>query len=101
MKNESKILACEVTPPSVYFNRRNFIRGGILAAGAVATGVAYRKLNPVGTDSGPPVQTAKIADVQKPAVTATNDASGFTVNEPETSLADLTHCNNFYEFSTD
>jgi hypothetical protein len=39
--------------------------------------------------------------VQKPAVTATNDASGFTVNEPETSLADLTHCNNFYEFSTD
>jgi methionine sulfoxide reductase catalytic subunit len=101
LKNENKILVREVTPPSVYFNRRNFIRAGVLAAGAVATGVVYRKLNPVGTDTGPTVQTAKIADVQKPAVTATNDASGFTVNEPETSLADITHYNNFYEFGTD
>jgi len=101
LKDENKILAREVTPPSVYFNRRNFIRAGILAAGAVTTGVVYRKLNPVGTDTGPPVQTAKIADVQKLAVTQTNDASGFTVNEPETSLADITHYNNFYEFSTD
>ena len=100
MKNENKILAREVTPPSVYFNRRNFIRAGVLAAGAVATGVVYRKLNPIGVDTGPPVQTAKIADVQKLAVTQTNDASGFTVNEPETSLADITHYNNFYEFST-
>jgi methionine sulfoxide reductase catalytic subunit len=101
LKDENKILAREVTPPSVYFNRRNFIRAGVLAAGAVATGVVYRKLNPVGTDTGPPVQTAKIADVQKLVVTQTNDASGFTVNEPETSLADITHYNNFYEFSTD
>jgi sulfoxide reductase catalytic subunit YedY len=100
LKNENKILAREVTPPSVYFNRRNFIRAGVLAAGAVATGVVYRKLNPIGVDTGPPVQTAKIADVQKLAVTQTNDASGFTVNEPETSLADITHYNNFYEFST-
>jgi sulfoxide reductase catalytic subunit YedY len=101
LKNENKILAREVTPPSLYFNRRNFIRAGVLAAGAVATGVVYRKLNPIGVDTGPPVQTAKIADVQKLAVTQTNDTSGFTVNEPETSLADITHYNNFYEFSTD
>ena len=101
MKDENKILSREVTPPSVYFNRRNFIRAGILAASAVATGVVYRKLNPVGTDTGPAVQTAKIADVQKLAVTATNDVSGFTVNEKETSLEDITHYNNFYEFSTD
>jgi len=100
MKDENKILAREVTPPSVYFNRRNFIRAGILAASAVATGVVYRKLNPVGTDTGPPVKTAKIADVQKLAVTQTNDASGFTVNEKETSFDDITHYNNFYEFST-
>ncbi len=85
----------------MYFNRRNFIRAGILAAGAVAAGMVYRKLNPVGTDTGPTVQTAKIADVQKFAVTTTNDDSGFTVNEPETSFEDITHYNNFYEFSTD
>lgn len=101
MKDENKILSREVTPPAIYFNRRNFIRVGILAASAVATGAVYRKLNPVGTDTGPPVQTAKIADVQKLAVTQTNDGSGFTVTEPETSLADITHYNNFYEFSTD
>jgi methionine sulfoxide reductase catalytic subunit len=101
LKDENKILAREVAPPSVYFNRRNFIRAGVLAASAAATGVVYRKLNPVGTDTGPPVQTAKIAGVQKLVVTQTNDASGFTVNEPETSLADITHYNNFYEFSTD
>jgi len=101
MKGSNKISAREITPPSLYFSRRNFIRAGILAASAVATGVVYRKLNPVGTDTGPTVQTAKIADVQKLAVTATNDASGFTVNEKETSLEDITHYNNFYEFSTD
>ena len=99
--DENKILSREATPPETYFSRRNFLRAGILAAGAVATGVVYRKLNPVGVDTGPPVQTAKIADVQKLAVTQTNDASGFTVNEPETSLQDITHYNNFYEFSTD
>ena len=64
MKDENKILAREVTPPSVYFNRRNFIRAGTLAASVVATGVVYRKLNRVGTDTGLRVNTAKIADVQ-------------------------------------
>jgi methionine sulfoxide reductase catalytic subunit len=101
LKDENKILAREVTPPSVYFNRRNFLRAGILAASAVATGLVYRKVNPVGTDTGPPVQTAKIAGVQRLAVTQTNEASGFAANEPETPIADITHYNNFYEFSTD
>jgi len=101
MKDENKILAREVTPPSVYFNRRNFIRAGILAASAVATGLVDRKLNPVGADTGPPVNTPKIADVQKLAVTQTNDASGFTLNEKATPFEDITHYNNFYEFSTD
>jgi sulfoxide reductase catalytic subunit YedY len=101
LKDENKILSREVTPPSVYFNRRNFIRAGILSASAVATGVVYRKLNPVGTIAGPAVHTAKIADVQKFAATTTNDNSGFTVNEKASSLEDITHYNNFYEFSTD
>ncbi len=101
LRDENKILSREVTPPSVYFNRRNFIRAGILAASTVATGIVYRKLNPVGTGTGPAVHTAKIADVQKFAVTTTNNNSGFTANEPETSFDDIAHYNNFYEFSTD
>jgi methionine sulfoxide reductase catalytic subunit len=100
-KDENRILAHEVTPPSLCFNRRNFIRTGILLASAVATGAVYRKLNPVGTDTGSLVQTAPITGVKTPPGTAANDPSGFTVNEPETPLEDITHYNNFYEFSTD
>jgi sulfoxide reductase catalytic subunit YedY len=96
LKDPNKILAGEITPPSLYFNRRNFIRTGILAASAIATGVAYRKLNHVS------VTTVKTAAIQ--GLTGATNApadSGFTVNEPETSLQDITHYNNFYEFSTD
>jgi methionine sulfoxide reductase catalytic subunit len=96
LKDENKILAREVTPPSVYFNRRNFIRTGILAASAVATGVVYRELNHVSTTT---VNTATIQGLSW-ATNAPAD-SGFTVNEPETSFQDITHYNNFYEFSTD
>ena len=80
----------------MYFNRRNFIRAGILAASAVATGVVYRKLNYVSTTT---VKTASIQGLTQ-ATNAPAD-SGFTVNELETSLQDITHYNNFYEFSTD
>jgi methionine sulfoxide reductase catalytic subunit len=96
MKEEGKISNNEITDPAVYFNRRNFIRTGILAASAVATGLVYRRLNPVGAGK---VNTPVIAGVTKPA--ATNDASGFHVTETHTSLEDITHYNNFYEFSTD
>ena len=95
MKEPNKISASEITAPAVYFNRRNFIRAGILAASAVATGLVYRRLNPVATGK---VETARIEGVIPPA---TNEASGFHVAEAETSLEDITHYNNFYEFSTD
>ena len=97
MKDANKIAGSEITPPAVYFNRRNFIRAGILAASAVATGVAYRKLNPVATGE---VKTAKLEGVIS-ASAATNAVTGFRVDEPETSLENITHYNNFYEFSTD
>jgi methionine sulfoxide reductase catalytic subunit len=100
VKEAKKIPSGEITPPAVYFNRRNFIRAGILAASAAATGTIYRKLNPVGTDAGNTVRTPEIAGIVKPGEPAA-DNSGFRVNEPETSFDDVTHYNNFYEFSTD
>src|ERR1700761_6975929 len=96
MKETNKISREEITPPVLYFNRRNFIRTGILAASAVATGALYRKLNHVSTTT---VKTAQIAGLAKATNAPAN--SGFTVNEPETSFQDITHYNNFYEFSTD
>ena len=96
MNDPNKNLSREITPPSVYFNRRSFIRAGVLAASAVATGVVYRELNHVSTTT---VKTAAIQGLTQ-ATNAPAD-SGFTVNEPETSFQDITHYNNFYEFSTD
>jgi len=97
LKDPNKISSREVTDPAVYFNRRRFIQAGILAASAVATGVVYRRLNPVAAGK---VNTPVIEGVIKSTPTSAN-TTGFRVDEPETSLEDITHYNNFYEFSTD
>ena len=62
----------------------------------MATGLAYRRLNPVSTGK---VETPVIEGLASPAPGA--EAAGFRVNEAETSFEDITHYNNFYEFSTD
>jgi len=96
LKDQQNPLAREVTDPAVYFNRRNFLRAGALVASAVATGVVYRSLNPVGRGK---VDTPRIRGIA--AATTNNLAdSGFRADEPQTSLQDITHYNNFYEFST-
>lgn len=100
MKEANKISGREVTDPAVYFNRRRFIQAGVLAASAVATGVAYRHLNPVGTGDKHKLTTAAIQGITQPQAT-NSAASGFRVEEPQTSLENITHYNNFYEFSTD
>ena len=96
MNEQPNIPRREITPPALYFNRRKFIQAGVLAASAVATGVIYRHLNPVGQGK---VHTAAIAGVTKPS--NSKETSGFQVDEPQTSLESITHYNNFYEFSTD
>ncbi len=85
----------EITPPAAFFNRRKFIETGILAASAVATGAVYRALN---HPSAGKVRTAKLAGL---TTAATNEMTGFRVNEAQTSFENVTHYNNFYEFSTD
>jgi sulfoxide reductase catalytic subunit YedY len=96
VKDPNKISAREITDPAVYFNRRTFIRTGIVAASAVATGLVYRRLNHVATGA---IDTPLIEGLKTPAAVA--DATGFRATEPATSLQDITHYNNFYEFSTD
>jgi sulfoxide reductase catalytic subunit YedY len=95
MSDPNKISSREITDPKVYFNRRKFIETGMLAASAVATGLVYRQLNHPAKGK---IKTAKLAGVVSPA---TNEANGFRVNEGQTSLEDISHYNNFYEFSTD
>jgi sulfoxide reductase catalytic subunit YedY len=97
MKEPNKILPGEITDPAVYFNRRNFMKAGVVAASVVATGLVYRKLNRVGSGT---VDTPAIAGLTKPVATA-DDSSGFHATDAQTPLEDVTHYNNFYEFSTD
>jgi len=94
LKEREKIPAGEITPAATYFNRRKFIEAGILAASAVATGFVYRQLNHPAQGK---VKTEKLAGL----ATVTNAPAAFRVDEAQTSFDDITHYNNFYEFSTD
>jgi sulfoxide reductase catalytic subunit YedY len=93
IRKPDDIESSEITPKELYLNRRMFIRGAALAGGAVATGFVYRYF----TGHGDETQAGeKIADVQMPAQAYTPP-----INEKSTSYEDITHYNNFYEFSTD
>ena len=92
IKKSDDIKSSEITDKNLYLNRRLFIRGAVLAGSSVATGLIYRRF----TSHGEEGQAGeKIADVQAapPAVQP--------LDEKRTPYADITHYNNFYEFSTD
>jgi sulfoxide reductase catalytic subunit YedY len=97
MKEPNKILPGEITPPAVYFNRRNFMKAGIMAASVMATGLVYRRLNRVGTGT---VDTPVLEGLTT-STAATDAASGFHATDAPTPFDYVTHYNNFYEFSTD
>jgi len=88
-----KIPRDEVTPAAVYFNRRAFIRAGIVAASAVATGAVYRALNPV------PKAKPHTAPLQT-LTAATNSPPEFHATDAQTPFEAIAGYNNFYEFST-
>src|SRR5574342_1253794 len=79
----------EITPPEVYFNRRTFLRGGLIAGTGIATALLYRRLNGVDLVE---TRTAELAGLQKPA--------RYTVDEALTPRSSVTNYNNFYEFTT-
>ncbi len=94
----------EPTPEHVYLNRRTLMKVGVLAATTVATGVVYRRFNAPSTRIAKTRKLDLTPDASEPATLAAASApasSGFHVDEPMTPLEDITHYNNFYEFSTD
>src|SRR3569623_288637 len=86
----------EVTPPALYFKRKALLRGAIAAASVAATAKVYRRLNGRSDTVVPEPELKGVA-----AVSLAGAAEGYRVDEPMTSLAEITHYNNFYEFSTD
>jgi methionine sulfoxide reductase catalytic subunit len=91
VKKPEDIKSSEITDEKLYLTRRLFIRGAVLAGSTVATGLIYRHFTTPGDES----QAGEKIAVQ---------ASGSVIaplDEKKTSYEDITHYNNFYEFSTD
>ncbi len=79
----------DITPKSVYTNRRAFLRAMGIAGTTAAVGVAAWK---VSMPSDSVYATTKLNVASK---------SPFSTTEKETPYNDVTHYNNFYEFGTD
>ena len=86
-----RIPARDVTPESVYRNRRDWLKWVAAAASVATTGVAYRRLNRPG---GMAVATDPVGEYL-PAVPP------YTVDEVKTPFDRVVNYNNFYEFTTD
>jgi sulfoxide reductase catalytic subunit YedY len=86
MSNDPK--PSEITPERVYLNRRSFMRVGLLAGTAIATGVGYRVFGPPALQTGE--DTAILAE----------PGPGAGPSDPLTPFEDITNYNNYYEFST-
>jgi sulfoxide reductase catalytic subunit YedY len=88
LKKAPDIQSSEITPRSLYLNRRKFLAGAAITGVAVAAGAGLRQFIYPTT-----VAQAgnKIDGIQK---------SPFSTTETITSEKDVTHYNNYYEFST-
>jgi sulfoxide reductase catalytic subunit YedY len=89
IKKAADVLSSEITPKSLYMNRRAFLAGAAAAGAAVVAGV---RLQEVATPSTVALANAKIVGIQK---------SPFSTTEKITPYKDVTTYNNYYEFSTD
>ena len=88
-----KIPSSEITPRSLYMNRRSFMRAGVITAAVAGTGLLYRKLNGVELD------TTEMPGL--PGLISAPHEKGYWVGEAMTPRASILNYNNFYEFTTD
>lgn len=88
IKKASDIGSSEITPKSLYLNRRKFLAGAALAGAAAATGIGIRELV---SPFNAVLAGNKIDDIKK---------STFSTTETITPYKDVTHYNNYYEFGT-
>ncbi|HYB62688.1 MAG TPA: protein-methionine-sulfoxide reductase catalytic subunit MsrP [Methylomirabilota bacterium] len=89
IKRSSDLNYSDVTPKSVYVNRRKFLAQAAIGGGALLAGKALWEL------LAPSTRVAAATQLN-PAI-----KSPFSTTEPQTSYNDVTHYNNFYEFGTD
>ena len=89
IKKAADFLSSEITPKSLYVNRRKFLSSAAITGAVVAVGLGLREI-------AAPAMTAhagnKIDGIKK---------SAFSTTEAITPYKDVTNYNNYYEFSTD
>jgi sulfoxide reductase catalytic subunit YedY len=89
IKKTEDIPSSEITPRSLYLNRRKFLAGAAIVGAAAATGFGLREIVSPATIAS---AGNKIDGIQK---------SQFSTTEAITPYKDVTNYNNYYEFSTD
>jgi sulfoxide reductase catalytic subunit YedY len=89
MRKTGDLSEADITPKSVYLNRRQILRAMGVGAAAVAGGTILSRLalHPAAVEAG----TKLDVPIKSP----------FSTTEKVNSLEDVTHYNNFYEFGTD
>jgi len=88
IKKAEDIRSSEITPKSLYLNRRQFLTGAAIAGAATATGVGLREIVSPSTSA---LAANKIDGIKK---------SPLSTTETITPYKDVTNYNNYYEFST-
>ena len=89
VKRASDLKYSDVTPKSVYLNRRKFLATAAIGGGALLAGRAMWDL--IAPSTRVSAATQLNAAIKSP----------FSTTEPETSYNDVTTYNNYYEFGTD
>jgi sulfoxide reductase catalytic subunit YedY len=89
IKKAEDIRSSEITPKSLYLNRRKFLAGAALAGAAAATGLGLREII---SPSATVLAGNKIDGIKK---------SPLSTTETVTPYKDVTNYNNYYEFSTE
>ncbi len=91
------IKSSEITPESVYHDRRKFMKGvGLAALG----GLAVAACAPASTPAAQPA-AATAAGTIAPAATASSGATTDELGDPVNTFQEITNFNNYYEFTTD
>ena len=89
IRDPTNLTHADVTPPSVYFNRRKFFRSAGIAGAAAVLGTRFwRVVSPELNGSA----ASSFPNLIK---------SPFSTTEKPSSFEDVSHYNNFYEFGTD
>jgi sulfoxide reductase catalytic subunit YedY len=89
IKKADDIRSSEITPKEQYLNRRKFLAGAAMAGAAALTGFGAKNLL---LPSSRAFAGEKVDGIQK---------SPLSINEKVTPMKDVTHYNNYYEFSTE